>query len=287
MVDSFHIYLKKQLLDYVESERKKGLPLEQIEHALLNAGHEKNLVDDVFTEMRKGNTEVKLEEKTQAVEKDLSGMLKGAFSQFMAKASEKEIGQAKKVIKNDSEEIVKEVIEEAEVIEEKRMFESVAFFLYLVALGLVILVTAGGSGSEIVNVAIGFLPTIINMFVSFMALGIANNVPLYVFIPLGITSMFYAIGKFSGLPLFQGMEMEALSVVNFLFSFVFNIMVVYVRFLKPRSMKRRVIKKNNIQKKQPVVVEQMHYTSVEKTEKPLIKVEREEIHELKKEFGLR
>ena len=30
-MDTFHGYLKKQLLEYVESERKKGIPLEQIE----------------------------------------------------------------------------------------------------------------------------------------------------------------------------------------------------------------------------------------------------------------
>jgi hypothetical protein len=42
-MDNFHVYLKKQLLEYVEAERKKGIPLEEIEKVLLNAGHQKNI----------------------------------------------------------------------------------------------------------------------------------------------------------------------------------------------------------------------------------------------------
>jgi len=268
MLDNFQVYLKKQLLEYVENERKKGVPLEQIEKVLLDAGHEKNIIDEVLLELKKEEAGKKVEKSKSPVENDLIGQLKGAFSQFMAQSKEvKKTGE--EIKKADSQEIVEEVIEEAEVIEEKTMIESATFFIYLVGLGLVILFTAGGTDSPIVNIAIGFAPVIINAFVSFFALSLADNVPLYVFIPLIITSIFYALGKYVGF--FSNMDIEALAVVNFLLSILFNVMIVYARFVKPASMKKRVIKKQTEPKYeiQPVLPE------------------RTEIKELKKEFNIK
>ena len=250
-MDSFHNYLKKQLLEYVEAERKKGIPLEEIEKVLTDAGHKKNIVDEVFLELEKEKAGGKETKHKDPVENDLVGQLKNAFSQFMGKASEKEVKEAQKDLeKTDTKELVQEVIEEAEIIEEKTMFESLAFFIYLLALGLIILFATGGTESQIVNVVFGFSPAIISVFASFLSLKLADNVPLYMFIPLGITSVFYAIGKFANIGLFKGLDIEALAIVNFLAGFFFNVLIVYVRFLKPNSMIRKVIKPE-IKKKTP------------------------------------
>jgi hypothetical protein len=277
-MDSFHFYLKKQLLEYVEAERKKGIPLEQIEKVLLDAGHKKNIIDELFLELEKETAGQKVHHK-KPIENDLIAMLKNAFLQFMAQANKKEIDDAKKNLKKtDTDELVKEVIEEAEVIEEKTMLESITFFLYLVGLGLVILFNAGVTDSEIVNVILGFTPTIVNVFISFMALKLADNVPIYVFIPLVIASIFYSVGKFTRFALFQGLDIEALAVVNFLLSFLFNILIVYVRFLKPKSMKRRITKTGKKIPKAKINSD---------TEPSSTKhAEREELLELKKEFNL-
>jgi hypothetical protein len=277
MADNFHIYLKKQLLEYIESERKKGIPLETIEKALLNAGHQKNIIDEVFFELKKEEAGKTLPKSKDPVENDISSMLKKGFSQFMAQAKTgKEIKEAQKdVEKQESETIVEEAIEEAEVIEEKTMLEGVAFFIYLLVLGIIIMFTAGSTSSEITSVALGFTPVIINAFVSFMALKFADNVPLYIFIPLGIVSVFYALGKFAGLALFQNMDIEALSVVNFLLAFAFNILIVYVRFLKPKHMKKKIIRKGNKGGSGQQVINSSNQNA-----------ERKEIEELKKEFNI-
>jgi hypothetical protein len=276
MADSFHVYLKKQLVDYIEAERKKGVPLETIETSLLNAGHDKNIIDEVVSDLKKEELGKKVPEKKDPVENDIMGMLKKSFSQFMAQSKGKEIDDAKEDIKKTgTEEIVEEAIEEAEVIEEKTMLESLVFFIYLVALGVVIVFAAGSSGSEIVNVALGFIPIIINAFVSFFALKYADNVPLYMFIPLGICSAFDALGKFANLGFFSQMDIDALSLVNFLGAFVFNVMIVYVRFVKPNHMKKKVIKKNkNVQQPFAPNVDYIH------AQKELKR--REEIEELRK-----
>lgn len=244
-MDNFHIYLKKQLLEYVEAERQKGIPLEEIEKTLIDSGHHKNIIDEVFIELEKSKPTT---HKTE-VESDLISQLKNAFSQFMARASNKEVKDAKEDFKKtDTDKIVKEVIQEAEIIEEKTMFESLTFFVYLVALGIIVLLSASGSDSNFVSVFIGFSPAILSIFISFLALPLADNVPIYVFIPVIMASVFYGLGKFSGLSMFAPLDIDTLAVVNFLFAFFFNILIVYVRFLKPRSMKRKIIKPRISQK---------------------------------------
>ncbi len=277
MKESFHVYLKKQLVEYIEAERKKGIPLEVIEKALFSAGHEKNIIDEALAELKKEELFGEKTKRKGFVEKDLAGMLKGGFAQFMSKAKGKEIGEAKEDLeKTGTDEIVKEAAEEAEIIEEKTMLEGFSFFIYLVALGLVVFFTAGLSGSEIASVAIGFSPAIINAFASFLALKLADNVPLYMFIPLAICSAFYALGKFAHLALFGKMDMEALSLVNFVLALLFNIMIVYVRFVKPAHMKRRVMKKS------PIPVPSVPSETEQKQ-----RTEKKDIGELKKEFGIR
>lgn len=273
-MDNFHVYLKKQLLEYVEAERKKGVPLEEIENILLNAGHKKNIIDEVFLELEKQGPNKESNAK-DPVANDLVSQLKGAFGKFMAQASNKEIKEAKQDLeKTDTEELVEEVIEEAEIIEEKTLLESIVFFIYLVILAGIVLFSASGTGAEIVNVIVGFIPAILSVFISFALLKIADNVPLYMLIPLGIAGAFYGIGKFTPFALFQNLEMEGLAIVTFLIGFAFNVIIVYVRFVKPNHMKERVIKHPNQRNKQPVIKNSMH------------KQEKKEISDLKKEFNL-
>jgi len=242
-MDSFHDYLKKQLIEYVEAERSKGIPLEEIEKVLLDAGHKKNIIDEVFHELEAQASGKKVEHK-DPVEKDLVGQLKNAFAGFMAKSSDKEIKAAKEDFKKtDTREVVEEVIDEVEIIEEKTMLESFTFFLYLIFLSLLVLFSAGSTESNIVSVVIGFFPLIISVFVSFMLLKLADNVPLYMFIPLAIATVFFAVGKFTNFPIFSGKEIEGLAIVNFLLGFLFNVLIVYVRFVKPKHMKRRIVPK--------------------------------------------
>jgi len=288
-MDSFHNYLKKQLLEYVKAERKKGIPLKQIEKVLLDAGHQKNAVDEVFSELEKEEAGMAPEKHKEEVENDLISMIKSGFTQFMAQLNKKEVSEAKKDFKkSDTDELVKEVIEEAEVIEEKTVLESVAFFVYLIIMALIMLFTAGSTDAEIIKVIIGFSPAIINAFVSFLSINLSDNVPLYMFIPLLIVSGFYAIGRFTGMSLFDGMDIESLSVVNFLFSFAFNVLLSYIRFIKPNNMKRQVVEipKYNYTKKSATIKPSLKQNKPTHSHNTKKKVHRKEIKDLKKEFNL-
>ena len=277
-MDNFHVYLKKQLLEYVEAERKKGIPLEEIEKVLLNAGHKKNIVDEVLFELEKKGAATESKSK-DPIEKDFVSQIKSVFGKFMAQSSDKEIKEAKEDLeKTDTKKLVEEVIEEAEIIEEKTLLEGVTFFIYLLILGGFILFSAGGTGAEIVSVIIGFLPAVISVFISFALLKIADNVPLYMLIPLGIAAVFYGIGKFTPFPLFQNLEMEGLSIVNFFIGFLFNVLIVYVRFVKPNHMKERVIRRNN---KPAHSSNQIIFRNTQKQILP-----KKEIQDLKEEFNI-
>lgn len=276
-MDSFHNYLKKQLVEYVEAERKKGIPLIEIEKVLLDAGHKKNIVDEVFLELKK-EVAGKTTKHKDPIENDLVNNLKGAFSKFMAKSSNKEVEKAKKDFKNtDTKELIEEVIDDVEIIEEKTMLESFTFFIYLIIIAMIVMFSAGGTDSQITNVIIGFLPAMLSIFISFFMLSLADNVPVFVFIPLVISTIFYALGKFTQIGLFQRFDIESLAIVNFLLGFFFNVLIVYVRFVKPKHMKKKIIKKNNqiINPNNKVIpVKAQNVKS------------RNEISDLKKEFNL-
>ena len=283
-MDNFHGYLKKQLLEYIETERKKGIPLEQIEKVLLDAGHNKNIIDEVISELKQEQAGKKIE-ATSPVESDLAGMLKKGLGQFLAQAKTSEIKEAKEELKKgESAEIINEAIEEAEVIEEKTMFESLAFFIYLAIIGGIIFFSAGSTGSEFKNVVIGFVPGILSVFISFLALSLADMVPVYVFIPVIISSIFYGVGKFAKLSFFDGLDIEGLAIVNFLLGFIFCIIVLYIRFLKPNHMKRRVIRKDSLkmQNRERENKPGSNYSSEPNTPHK----KKQEISELKKEFNI-
>ena len=84
---NFEGYVKKQLLEYVEAERKKGVPLDVIEEKLRDAGHGMNIIDEVMYEFKEKEIGKKINHKDD-VEKDLLGMLKKGFASFMAKAND-------------------------------------------------------------------------------------------------------------------------------------------------------------------------------------------------------
>ena len=282
---NFEGYVKKQLLEYVESERKKGVPLEVIEEKLRDAGHEMNIIDEVMYELKEREIGRKIQHR-DTVENDLIGKLKRSFSSFVAKASDQEISEAKEKLGSaDTNEIIEKVIDEAEVIEEKIFFEGITFFIYLVIFAIIIFASASATDSGIVKVILSFLPAIFNAFISFAALNVAaTNVPLFVMIPLAISTIFYVVGRFSGLELFEGLDVEALAIINFFFSFVFNILMVYIRFLKPEHMKKRVIKKR---KKPPVPPsEYKQWRKKRKKEWKNKFEEKEEIEDLREEFNL-
>ena len=241
-MDSFHPYIKKQLLEYVKAERKKGVPLKKIEEVLLDSGHQKNILDEVFTEFKEEYSEKPVQKITDDVGDDIITQLKNAFKEFVAKSSEKEITDAKKEI-NESEEIVEEVIEKAEYIEEKTHYESFIFISTLVILPFIVLFTAGATSSSVTSVTLGLSPAIINIFVSFFALKIGDYVPIYMMFPLVIVSAFYVLGKFGGFPFFSRFDLEGLAIVNFALGSIFNIAMVYTRFVKPKHMRRRLKKK--------------------------------------------
>jgi hypothetical protein len=235
----FHEYLKKQLINYIKTEREKGTRIQDIEKVLLDVGHHKNIIDECFDEIRKEDAGIKVPEEDEPLKKDLVSDVKSSLMGFFGKLrTDKEVSAAKKEASPDEEvEIIEEAVEEVKSEERTFVFEGIIFFIYLIGLVLLVLFTSGSTGDDFVVVAAGFSASFINTFVSFAAMGFASNVPIYVFIPVIIGSIFYAVGSFGGLPIFKHMDMEALGIVNVFISLFFNILVINVAFFKPKPSK--------------------------------------------------
>ena len=72
-MDSFAGYLKKQLKEYIITEQKKGKSLEEIEKALLNFGHKKDVLDEVFDELKREEAGLKSKPPKEEDKKQIYG----------------------------------------------------------------------------------------------------------------------------------------------------------------------------------------------------------------------
>lgn len=235
----FHEYLRKQLIQYIKEEQKKGFSLDEIETVLVDVGHHKNLIQECFDDIKNEHKGKEVKEPNDELEKDFVSDLKNSIENFFGQITgNKDIKSAKKE-ETPSEEIdiIEEAVEEVKAEERTFIFEGIVFFLYLVALVILVLYTSVSTGDDFVVVAIGLSASFVNTFISFAAMGFATNVPIYIFIPVIVASVFYAIGMFAGLPIFAHMDMESLGIVNAVISMFFNILIINVAFLKPKDTK--------------------------------------------------
>ncbi|MBN1503148.1 hypothetical protein JW930_06385 [Candidatus Woesearchaeota archaeon] len=241
-MDTFHEYMKKQLIDYILAEEQKGVPLEKIEQVLLDAGHQKNIIDECFDEFKREGAGLKVEEPSDKVAKDMASGVKNSIKSFFSQiSSQKEIKNVKKDTTPEQEEkIIQEAVKEVRQSPQSYLLELFFFLLYLVGMVFVSLFTAGSTGDEFVKVIVGLSPSYINAFLSFAAISFANLVPLYMLIPVAIGTIFYILGRVMNLSLFSQMEVEALGIINILFSMIFNIFMVNLLFLKPKPRAKKI-----------------------------------------------
>ncbi|MBU0756927.1 MAG: hypothetical protein KKF44_02590 [Nanoarchaeota archaeon] len=236
-MDSFHQYMKKQLKRYILEEEKKGVPLETIEQALLDAGHKRNVLDEVFSELEKEEAGLKSEVPDGAVEKDMVSNVKDSIKGFFGQIQSKDVKKVKKEVNGSSnEDIVEEAIEEYETEKETYMLEGFAFVLYLAALIISVFYVAGTTGDEIMYVAMGLSPAFINSFISFGLVKFSEYAPVFMLIPIGVAGAFFALASSGIVASFARMEYEALAIINVGLAIVFNLLLIVISSSKPRPV---------------------------------------------------
>ncbi|MBN2422695.1 hypothetical protein JXB41_05680 [Candidatus Woesearchaeota archaeon] len=236
-MDNFHYYMKEQLKHYIRKEEKKGIDLEQIEQSLLNAGHDKNIIDECFEELTREESGLRSHAPKGKVQNDLVSGVKTSIKSFFGSIKSKEVKKVKKEIKEEnSEDIVEEAIEEYEVEKERYIFEGFSFFAYLVALVILTLYTAGSAGEELLFVALGFSPAFLNSFISFGLIKFAEYVPLFMLLPVVAGGGFYALGSVVKSAMFSRMEVEALAIINVVMALFFNLILIVINSMKPKPI---------------------------------------------------
>jgi hypothetical protein len=223
-----------QLKQYILSELQRGVLWEDIEKALYNAGHQKNVIDFAFEEVKRETAGMKSSQPQGEVEKDLVGNVKGAIGGFFSKLKTRQVEDARQEIRTEStDEIIEDAVKEAKAEEQSYMFEGYVFFLYLLILTFVVFFTAGGTDDELILVVIGLCPTFLSAIVSFVLVKYAKYAPIFVLIPIAVTSLFYAVARFANMAVFKNMDYESLSIVNAVLGMLFNVILINIAFLRP------------------------------------------------------
>ena len=300
-MDSFHNYMINQLREYILAELKRGASWEEIEQALYNAGHQKNVIDEAFSEIKEEKAGLEVDEPKKPVEKDLVSGVKFAIENFFSKIKNpKEVEVVKEEMDEEStEEIVDEALNEAHEEERTYIFEGYVFFLYLIILTFIILFTAGSTDDELVLIVLGFSPTFLNAIVSFTLVKYAKYAPMYIMIPILSSSGFYAVARFAGISLFSNMDYESLSIVNAIMGMLFNVVLINIAFMRPEQKRKEVkhsSKKSNVKRvynKEEKAEEKVEFISLDEipaqsnsVNSTTLKNFEHHIDELKKEFNI-
>ena len=94
-MSDFYVYMKKQLKDYILNEYKKGVSMEEIEKALHNAGHDKNVVDECFSEIKTEEAGMKPAKIKGEAASDAVTQIKGSIQKFFAQIQSGEMDKTK------------------------------------------------------------------------------------------------------------------------------------------------------------------------------------------------
>ncbi len=236
-MDSFYSFIKEQLKRYIKEEDRKGVPLDRIEQALLDAGHKQNVIDECFNELKEEEAGLPVDSPEEEEQQEAVTDIKDAIKNFFGKLQSKEVTKVKKNIKKaGTEEIVEDAIEEYEEEKEQYLLEGFAFFAYLVALAVLVLYTAGQVGDDVLLVAVGLAPAFINAFISFALIKFSDYVPAFMLIPVFVSGVFYALGTFGDVGLLSRMEIESLSIINAVIAMAFSVLLIALSQIKPRPI---------------------------------------------------
>jgi hypothetical protein len=231
-----------QLREYILAELKRGASWGDIEKALYNAGHQKNVIDEAFSEIKEESAGLDAEEPDKPLEKDLVAGTKAAIGNFFSKLKTgKEVEEVKEEYAEEStDEIIDEAVNEAHQVEKTYIFEGYVFFLYLIILTFIILFTAGSTDDELILIVLGFSPTFLNAILSFTLVKYAKYAPMYIMIPVLASSGFYIVARFAGISLFSNMDYESLSIVNAILGMLFNVVLINIAFMRPEEKRKKI-----------------------------------------------
>jgi hypothetical protein len=243
-MDSFHEYIKKQLVTYIQAEKKKGFKEEEVEKRLLDAGHHKNLIDEVMEELRKEESGKTVEKPKDEVSKDLVFDLKGSILNFFKKGrTDEEVLEAKEEVSGSkSEEIVEDAIAEAEALPVRYTLEIIVLLLYVFGLFVAAVYVSGNTGDDMLKILVGMSVCFVNAFVSLAFIKYAEKVYFFIWIPIIIAGAFYLIGTQSGTEIFKDMDVASLGLLNGVISLFFNVMLINIALFKPKP---KILKNRN------------------------------------------
>jgi len=218
--DSHH-HLSKKLTEYIMSMYAQGYDEPTIRSELKKAGHDDDVVDAFLTKIKEQETE----------------------------QQEKEIEEGQKQIEEETEEsedIHDKIMEH--LYKKTTTTEKTFASFYFLALFVLIIITSISTMAPVVNIFVSFLPAILTIMTIFALFDtFQRNFKWGMFIiPFIWCGLFYYLGVAKILPMYAVLDIGNISVLNFLISVVFIIIVYAIGEIERHlvlSEKSRVVKK--------------------------------------------
>lgn len=237
MHDSFAKYMKKEVVKYIKKEVDKGIPVKEIREKLIKGGHHYDLIEEAILSLLKHNFNLE-NAANEPIRSDT--LAQELYAEVLASLIDyiefqKKQGYTTKEIR---EILIKyghsrEILDSAIASVEKGRysdthFKGIRFILLGFALVIFLLWVSASTNDAVSKILVGFFPSIASLLV----IGIMVNRVKYkqlVFLwllPFIFAGVFIVLGQSGSYPIFDGMKIYNLAVLNVILSIIFALILI-------------------------------------------------------------
>ncbi|MBS3110015.1 hypothetical protein J4227_05810 [Candidatus Woesearchaeota archaeon] len=229
-------YMKRELVKYIKQERERGVPPEKIRKALTDAGHHHNLVEEAIDSLHRHKWDVikAMDEPYKGpVQKELFFDVLNSLVRYIEYSISQgksiheieaillEYGHSQDAINTAMETVMlrrEPISETAEsgngLITVRGMVIGISVLAFVVLLFILSATTA----TSLFRVFLGLTPTILTLVVSISMVERLHVKSFLAVLPFAFVMIFVFVGAFGGFPIFEGMDIKTLAVINLLIS---------------------------------------------------------------------
>jgi len=252
-MDDVSEFIKKELIYYINQELSKGKPIESIRSALINSGHNNDMIDYVIKLLKKHNFDI-----VKALEEELPDYIKDKEIFYdvlnsLVKYIEFHLSQGMKLSKiketlTEYGHSMDDIQEAIRIVQEKRKLKLKSLVIPAIILChlVFILFISSGVKEPVSNVFIAFSAVsatiILNLFIN----TITNNKAMLWISPFVTTILFYYISTTAQVETLRLMQLTNITFVNFIMSLAYT----YVYYTTVQNQVKTPAGKNK-EKKHP------------------------------------
>ncbi|MFC1697551.1 hypothetical protein ACFL1H_04420 [Nanoarchaeota archaeon] len=251
MDSSFSLFLKKELMEYINQEIEKGYTIETIANNLLRGGHNKNLVDEAIMDLNKHNFNIinAMREplKLRGEKRELYFDLLNSIIKYIEKQLEegRSLNEIKEILLDygHSKKTIDSAIKKVTQGETVKIFSNMAILKFIgLSMGIIVLLflTSGATEEPLSLVFFGFFPTIVMLLVGYV---LRMEKTFLLVMPFLLSLIFYLLGTQAGVEMFTQMDVGTLTFINLILSLLIGFILMEPK--KEEIVERITIEEEN------------------------------------------